>query len=865
MESMETDDGEKENHSKPSDGSVSLQQEESLLITTSESSHCPKSSAAPAEENLDLAVVTTQVVEHISCGNDSKDTKQNDLSGITDMKDKSSADGQEMHLEKDMRTEQEPATVHVISASSSSSSTSDLTVLDEIVSLTTESQEPSCSVNPNSICETENASRNTKEDQSESVTKMDVDSSPSDDNGCKTVTGGESPRRTDPAVISEQAGDVQQVTSSVTSSTFIDSVRDAGVTNTETCSEMGRSHLDSCGLGQGSQDATVFKPQENKGCLGEDTDMPEDKTCLSSSSDDVGSVSNKNAENNASIKPLREEHGNEAQQSGAVDVTASTSESNGDNRPPPPKTSSPLKMEDGEFHADRKSGQENVEPPSKKDVDTETLKSEILADHGPSPSDSQETKAINCKCLKENNHSLCRRLSPSCLFPTVKLQALETHPSPEKLNFCGKIELISPNKKTLQSVPNLEERGVIEEATVKHLPQDSIDTSNHNVSKCKLDTVSPATALKQSAAATNGDNTCFVSCTNVLEKQSPHMNREEEPRPAGCSTTAQPKCIGQVRSEMGPPLPRLLTPLSTPPKVGKSINPRQAIGKLLFPSPMDRLASPTTPVQAHLTPNSQQLSSSSLNSPLLSNGVPSSPLQFGSATPKHAVPVPGRLPLTAMNSSPSSSSSPSQENSMRILDTMYPELSAHARTLSILRGNVSLGICSSESGTLPATAISQMSCFKTINSTSTAFTKTEMRGEKRQSISLPEPKNSKCPRLNDCSHTVSRKQVPSSSDSGEDTTSPQTLRLNQLTHESTSPSMEAGEHAEQNLIVNALKKIENQCFDLLPVIQSHLYVGNLPKKPVLRSEEKEVISEICQNSLVSILVYLAYIFNCSNR
>lgn len=740
---METDDGEKDNHPKPSDDSVPLQQEESLLVTTSVSSHSPKS-----EENVDLPVVTTQEVEHVSCENNSEEkVGQNELSGIAEMKDKSSTDGEELHLEKNMPTEQQPAAV----SASSSSSTSDITTLVEVVSLSTESQQPSCCLNPNtsganSLSETENVLEKAKEDQSETVTKMDVDASPSDVTDAKTVTPdvGESPRRSDTTVIPEEAGDEQLVTSSVTSSTSIDSVRDTKVTNTENGS---KHNQDSCGLVQGSQDAAVLKVQENKRCLDEDTDVPEDNPCLSPG------LSDKNAEegleNDASIKLPMEGDGSEAQETG-VDVTASPSESSAENR---------------SLSVDQESGQAKVETP-KKDVDMETLNSEILADHGPSLSDSQDIQTVNCESLKENTHSLCRQLSPTCLFPTVDVKDLKTHPNPEIFSVGVDIGHIS-------------------------------------------------------------------------------------------STAAQPpEYIGQVLSEMGPPLPRLLTPLRTPPKAGKSINPRQAIGKLSFPSPMDRLASPTTPVQAHLTPTSQQMGSSSLNSPLLPNGVPSSPLQFGSATPKHAVPVPGRLPLTVMNSSPSSSSSPSQENSMRILDTMYPELSAHARTLSILRGNVSLSICSSESGTLPTATVSQMSGFKTINSTSTAFTKTEMRGEKRQGISLPQPKNNKCLRLDNCSPTVSRKQVPSSSsNSGEETTSPLTVRLCRLKNEATSPSMECGEPAEQNLIVNSLKKLENQCFDLLPVIQSHLYVGNLPKKPVLRDEEKEFISEICQSSLVSILKF----------
>ncbi|TDH12071.1 hypothetical protein EPR50_G00067410 [Perca flavescens] len=787
MESMETTDGEKENHPKISDDSVPCQQEASLPSTTSgETSHCPKTSALPTEGKADLPAVTTLEGEHISNENDSTDLGQIELGGVTEMKVKSSNNGEEIHLQKDMQTEQEPEAVCLVSASSSSS-TSDITVLVEVVSVTTESQKGSYSASPSSssassISESENALGKAHEDQSETIAKMDVDTSLSDVTGAETETetvtpdGGESPRRSDTTALSEETGDVQLATSSFTSSTFIGSVRDAEVTNTEKGSEMD------------TQDATVFKPQENKGCLGKDTDVPDYTPCLPSSSDDIGSVSNKTVEerleSDSYIKPIGEVDGSEAKGTGAVDVAASPSESNDANRPPSPHKSPPLKKEDDKSHAHQESGQANVETPSKKDVDMETLESEILSDRGPSLSNSQET--VNCESLKENVHAVCRQLSPTCLLPTLKLQPLETHANPERLNVGVNIEHGSTNKETLQSVPSLEEESVIEKAIVNGLLQDSIDASNHKVGKYKLRSGRSTTSLK-SAAVTNGQNKCLKSCTKVLEKQSSRVIREGRPSPMGDSTTAQsPECIGQVRSEMGPPLPRVLTPLSTPPKVGKSINPRQAIGKLSFPSPMDRLASPTTPVQAHLTPNSQQLSSSSLN------GVPSSPLQFGSATPKHAVPVPGRLPVTAMNSSTSSSSTPAcQENSMRILDTMYPELSAHARTLSILRGNVGLSLCSSESGTLPTTTESQMSCFKTINSASTAFTKTEMRGEKRQGIVERRPPH---PRLRGSNGSKMRQPL----------------------------------HPRK----------------------SHLYVGNLPKKPVLRDEEKEVISEICQSSLL---------------
>lgn len=796
MASMETDNGERESYSKFSDVSVPLQQEESSLGTLGTSQY-PKSSGVPTEAIVDFSVLTAQEMDHVSSGNQVKESSQDELRGIE--MNKNSEVGVEMHPKKD--SERESAAVQL--ASASSSSTSDIAV--GVLSLT---------------C-VENVKEKTKEDESELVANIDINGSLSDDSCTKKNTpDGESPRRNNMTGTSEKARDAQLISSSA-----LHSVREPEITNTDNCSEVGKIHQNSCDLRLGTQEVAGFKLQEKKIGFGEIMDSPKDSPCLSLNN--VSSVSNENTEEatrNDESKLVRKEDVNEGQETGSVDVKTQRSQSVGGNSLPSPHKS-PLKMDDDGSLADQESEQANV--------GIENLN----CGREPSPSDSQEPNTLHCSTLSESKHSLCRRLSPSCIFPTIKLKALETDPNPTKLNVDANVELISTDK-SAQTLPNLE----IESFSTNDVVQ---------LSKCNLGTLSPTATLEQNAAVRNGQKTCLQSRTSWPEKQSPHMSREEEPGSMEDSSTAQTEHLGHVLSEMGPPLPRMLTPLRTPPKVGKSINPRQAIGKLSFPSPMDMSASPAAPAQ---DPNGQQQSSSSLDSPVLPNGVPSSPLQFGSATPKHAVPVPGRLPSTAMTSSPLLSSSSSQENSMRILDTMYPELSAHARTLSILKGNVGLSICSSESGTLPAKSTSHMSGFKAINNMSTAFTKTETKGEKRPSNSLPESRNNKCPRLDDCSPTVSCKQVPSSAspNSEEESVAPQALSLKQPTNESTSLSTETGKPADQNLIVNALTKIENQCFDLLPVIQSHLYVGNLPKKPVLRSEEKEVISEFCQSHLVSI-------------
>ncbi|XP_011603770.2 little elongation complex subunit 1 isoform X1 [Takifugu rubripes] len=805
IESMEIDKGEKENHLLPASTSISPQKKESVVITLE--SKCENSPAAPIQGSSDLLVATTQSKEQNSSGNVSIDVEANEMSGITITNGNHSTD-EEMH--HDMQTEQESAALDV--SPSLSSSTSDKMGLCKVLSAEKSQQTPKT---PPELCEPEDASVILEDDQSEFVPKMDISLSAQNVDKTPIVVGGESPKGNDKT---EQKGNALSGTPNCSLSAVTE-MREA-------VNEEQTSHLDS-GLRVGSRDVSVLKAQEDE-CLDADADMQNMVPAMSSDSDGKQTASKTIAEQRLGNVPMTQKEGRKEEDGKDAGETSCTvtfrSESPVD---------AELKVKDGE----KESVQGKLETLSK----AETSVAESLEDSSASPG-SQETETINCKSLKASTHSICRRLSPVCLFPTVTVQGLEGQPSPENHQIAVSI---SPHKNTLWSESNCKEDGNAQKATLKDSPQETKSKSRRK--KCRSSTVSPAPSVMTRAATKNKESKKGRNSTEGVEKQCPQIVGEEDPDAVADLASAQAEYLGMVHSDMGPPLPRLLTPLTTPPKVGKSIHPRQAIGKLSFPSPMEGTSSPSTPTQSNGTPTGQQPSSSSLNSPLHPNGVPSSPLQFGSATPKHAVPVPGRLPLTAM-SSPSSSSSPSQENSMRILDTMYPELSAHGRTLSILRGNVSLGICSSASGTSPVASISQVSCFKTVNSTSTAFTKADARGTKRHIDPFPEPTNSKCVRVGDGSDAATRKQAPSSS-SDEDTASPLTSKLNQLAHGTATTSADDREHSEEKLIEGALQKIEQQCFDLLPVIQSHLYVGNKPKKPVLRSEEIEVISEVCQNSM----------------
>ncbi|XP_069814304.1 little elongation complex subunit 1 [Dendropsophus ebraccatus] len=334
------------------------------------------------------------------------------------------------------------------------------------------------------------------------------------------------------------------------------------------------------------------------------------------------------------------------------------------------------------------------------------------------------------------------------------------------------------------------------------------------------------------------------------------------------NTGLSPEMITKVRSEMGPPLPPLLGPLlSTPPRSVRSLSPiMSSSSRSSLPSPLDELISPLpgTPFPPLMSPlcDGRKRKSPVFNTPSpaekANRRILSSPLQFCAATPKHAVPVPGRLPLSANGSSACNV----QENSVKILDTMYPELSARARTLNILKGNVHLNRgMSGDSQNVP---VSQITGFKSITSTSTVFIKTGSNSKtsnketpntcenqlssesctsikKRAIDSFQMPKSAKRLRLDsespvaesikDCFTTPAKKQDAQEVDES----------CQNFAYCEPLPDIVKGNSVDEDIITNALKKIEELCFDLLPVIRSHIHVGTIPNVPVMRNEEKEVI------------------------
>ncbi|XP_071285983.1 little elongation complex subunit 1 isoform X2 [Agelaius tricolor] len=358
-----------------------------------------------------------------------------------------------------------------------------------------------------------------------------------------------------------------------------------------------------------------------------------------------------------------------------------------------------------------------------------------------------------------------------------------------------------------------------------------------------------------------------------------------QPVLANANTSVAKKCssemINKIREEIGPPLPPLLLPLiATPPKTACTVSPvMSSTGQFSLLSPLDDLISPLckTPVLPLMSPltDTPAVKSAILFSPpspsemAVGRRIRSSPLKFCTSIPKHALPVPGRFPLfAAVSAGPGAL----QENSVKILDTMYPELSARARTLNILKGNIQLNRCTfSDSQSFPG-PVPQVGGFKAIASTSTAFVKagSNLKSDsgkdedkdvqnqqffsnhlgKRTLLQVSMPRSAKRLRLEsepprmepsdvtavrNTKNTISEMQEAFHGISYEISDSSQCSNLEE--------SLPVKKDSECQKVSLALKKVAESCFDLLPVIKGHVYVGNISKIPVMRDEEREVVYE----------------------
>lgn len=378
-----------------------------------------------------------------------------------------------------------------------------------------------------------------------------------------------------------------------------------------------------------------------------------------------------------------------------------------------------------------------------------------------------------------------------------------------------------------------------------------------------------------------------------------------EPVLANADTSMPTKClsetINKIRQEMGPPLPPLLLPLiATPPRATTcSMGPvMSSTDRSSLLSPLDELISPlhespVPPLMSPLTDTPTVKSALLFSSPspsemAVGKRILSSPLQFCTSIPKHALPVPGRLPLCAADGAATGTP---QENSVKILDAMYPELSARARTLNILKGNIQLNLCAlSDSQSSPG-PVTQIGGFKTIASTSTAFVKTgsnlksdgskdqdknvknqqlisssSSRLEKRTLLPVPMPKSAKrlrldseSPKLEPTGITAIRNGQNTISEI-EENFDDKSCEISDSTHSSsleTSLPVKKIIDSDCQKIDLALKKIAESCFDLFPVIQSHL--GSISKIPLMRDEEKEVVNEFGIENKVSSII-LSFVF-----
>ncbi|XP_043825096.1 little elongation complex subunit 1 isoform X2 [Dromiciops gliroides] len=417
-----------------------------------------------------------------------------------------------------------------------------------------------------------------------------------------------------------------------------------------------------------------------------------------------------------------------------------------------------------------------------------------------------------------------------------------------------------------------------------------VDLVNQSKSGSKMANQEPLHNLKKTLPKSKvSQGKASRKSSRVKSKAKTQQSHLAQPVLATADTSTPTKCspdtLSQIRQEMGPPLPPLLAPLlATPPRTVHPVSPLMSTSsQSSLTSPLDDLISPLrdTPVPPLMSPlsddpryKSPMHSTPSPSDAPVGQRILSSPLQFCAATPKHALPVPGRLPPLAVGSAALGGP---QENSVKILDTMYPELSARARTLNILKGNIQLNRCPpTDCKNLPG-PVNNITGFKAITSTSTAFVKTgsnsntecdqgklkdsgteltsfQSHGGKRPLVPPTILRSAKRLRLDSESPKLEIKgdvpeiQMPQTSSprAENETTHDENSFVQEPADNSvteSSSALQEHEEPDDKAMSSALKKIAESSFDLLPVIRSHVHVGNVSKKPVMRDQEKEVVSE----------------------
>uniref|UniRef100_A0A8C3TPK2 Little elongation complex subunit 1 C-terminal domain-containing protein n=1 Tax=Catharus ustulatus TaxID=91951 RepID=A0A8C3TPK2_CATUS len=413
-----------------------------------------------------------------------------------------------------------------------------------------------------------------------------------------------------------------------------------------------------------------------------------------------------------------------------------------------------------------------------------------------------------------------------------------------------------------------------------------------NKLKCKE--LEPSEILTVSAKTAAQVTHTKLSKRPFQGKRKTKTHKVTQPILANANTSLATKCssemINKIREEIGPPLPPLLLPLvATPPKTACTVSPvTSSTSQSSLLSPLHDLISPLceTPILPLLSPltDTPTVKSALLFSPpspsemAVGRRIRSSPLKFCSSIPKHALPVPGRLPLF-----PTVSAGPGapQENSVKILDTMYPELSARARTLNILKGNIQLNRCAFSDSQSLLGPVSQTGGFKAIASTSTAFVKagsnlksdsskdedkdvqnqqlfsrSSNHLEKRTLVQASMPRSAKRLRLDSEPPRMEPSDISAVRNTKNTTISEMQEAFHDKSYEISDSSQSS--NLEESLPVKkdpdcqkislALKKVAESCFDLLPVIKGHVHVGNISKIPVMRDEEREVVCEFAMKN-----------------